>query len=308
MRLGPGKPMAMEIVPYGGWTRNARLVSGDLEMVVTLEVGPRILRFGTVGGQNLLKNYPKDVGKTGGDTYHSFGGHRLWIAPEEDPKTMHADNSPVTVTEEDGWTVFMAPEEKWHVQKEIRIRAQNGGFKIRHRIHNRGVYAIELAPWSITVVEVGGVCIFPQSPYFGHPDRLLPVRPVALWGYTNMADPRYTWGHRVIRLRHDANGSSQKIGSLVTQGYATYALNGQLFIKRFGYDPAAQYPDLGCNFETFTREDMLEIESLGGVVTVAPGSYAEHDEAWYLEPSFEVPEDDQACFEAIEAAASRHIL
>ena len=35
------------------------------------------------------------------------------------------------------------------------------------------------------------------------------------------------------------------------------------------FDAAATYPDLGCNFETFTNEEILEIESLGPLVTLA---------------------------------------
>lgn len=291
----------MEIVPYRGWNRNLRLTSGDCELISTLDVGPRILRFGVVGGQNILRNYEKDLGKTGGEEYHSYGGHRLWIAPEESPKTMHPDNNPVEVSEEDGWTVLRAPEEKWHIQKEIAIRAQNGGFGIRHRIHNRGVYPVHLAPWSITVVEVGGECIFPQSPFIPHEGRLLPVRPVALWGYTDMSDSRFTWGKSLVRVRQDGSLGPTKIGSLVTQGYAAYALNGQLFMKRFMHNELDDYPDLGVNFETFTKQDMLELETLSGLRDVLPGGYAEHHEAWYLIPSFSPPEDDAECHAALEA-------
>ena len=32
----------MEIIPYGGWKRAARLVCGDTELVVTLDIGPRM--------------------------------------------------------------------------------------------------------------------------------------------------------------------------------------------------------------------------------------------------------------------------
>ncbi len=277
-------------------------------MIVTLEVGPRILLFGKIGGRNFLKNYVKDLGKTGGDGYHSYGGHRLWIAPEEDPKTMHPDNSPVTAVEEEGWTVFQAPTEKWHIQKEIAVRAQNGGFAIRHRIYNRGVYEISLAPWAITVMEPGGTCLFPQSPFIPHPDQLLPVRPIALWGYTDMSDPRFTWGRDMVRLRHDIEGGNQKVGSLVTQGYAAYVLSGNLFLKRFPYESAADYPDFGCNFETFTRSDMLEIESLGGLKMVQPGGFAQHDEAWYIESPFELPSEDGECRKMLDELAAKRPL
>lgn len=298
----------MEYVAFGGWEKNVRLVSGDTEIYVTTEVGPRILRYGFVGGPNELKVYEKDAGKKGGDEYRSYGGHRLWIAPEEDPKTLHPDNGPVEVSEEDGWTVFRAEPETWHIRKEIRIRPIEEGFQIEHRVYNEGVYDVYLAPWAITVVEPGGQCLFPQPVFQAHSERVLPVRPLVLWGYTNMADSRFTWGERVVRLRHDADGGNQKVGAQVEQGYAGYANHGNLFLKRFDYDAEAEYPDFGCNFETFTRADMLEIESVGAMQVVSPGDYAQHDEAWYLVPDVLIPEDDSECGDLLASLAAERPL
>ncbi|HWA82395.1 MAG TPA: hypothetical protein VG820_03105 [Fimbriimonadaceae bacterium] len=284
----------MEIVPYGGWNRCARLVSGNLEMLVTLEVGPRIIRFGEVGGPNEFVECPEDMGKAGGDEYRSYGGHRLWIAPEEKPKTYAPDNHPVDYRVEDGWHIFTAPTEKYLVQKEIRIQAAPNGFKLEHRVSNHNAFEIELAPWTLTVMAVGGECIFPQPEAGEHASNLLPVRPMVLWAYTNMADPRWTWGRRVVRLRQ-TEAPPQKIGAAVKQGLAGYANHGNFFYKRFGYDPAAAYPDYGCNFETYTRHDMLEVESLGPLQRVAPGEYVRHEEYHRLLIGVAPPADDEAC-------------
>lgn len=293
----------MEIVSYGGWNRCARIVAGNTEAIITLEVGPRIIRYGLIGGPNELVEYDKDMGSTGGDEYKSYGGHRLWIAPEEDPKTMHPDNNPVEHREEDGWEVFTAPAEKWFVQKEIRIKAEGEAIRIEHRIYNRGVYATELAPWSLTVMAVGGVCIFPQAGFIAHSEKVLPARPLVLWHYTDMSDPRWTWGKRVIRLAQHADKGPQKIGAFIDQGWAAYANHGNIFLKRFGAEADYVYPDYHCNFETFTRQDMLEVETLGPTETIPPGDYASHFETWYLVGNQSVPEDDQACGDLFDKLA-----
>src|ERR1044072_528657 len=155
----------MEIVPYGGWERCARIVSGKFEMIVTLEVGPRIIRFGEIGGPNEFVEYAKDMGKTGGDQYRSYGGHRLFFAPEEVPKTYYPDNGPVEYAMDGEAHMFTALAETWHVQKEIRIQPEEGGFAVEHRIYNRGVYTLGLAPWVLTVMAPGGICVFPQPQY-----------------------------------------------------------------------------------------------------------------------------------------------
>jgi len=285
----------MEIVPYGGWNRCARIVAGNTEALVTLEVGPRVIRYGRINGPNELVEYPKDMGQTGGSEYRSYGGHRLWIAPEENPKTLHPDNEAIQASESDGWVAFTAPVESWFVQKEIRVRAQGAALVLEHRIYNRGVYPIELSPWTLTVMAPGGVCVFPQPKSVPHSDKVLPARPLVLWNYTDMADPRWTWGNRVARLAHDPNLGPQKVGAFVEQGIAVYSNRGNTFVKRFAAEPEYVYPDFGCNFETFTREDMLEVESLGPLESIPPGEYASHTETWYLLTGETAPASDAEC-------------
>jgi len=66
------------------------------------------------------------------------------------------------------------------------------------------------------------------------------------------------------------------------QGWAAYVLNGEVFLKRYGYDPSATYPDYGCNTETFTNADMLEMETLGPLSKIPAGGSVEHVEHWFL--------------------------
>ena len=86
---------AMEIVDFGGWANSIRLSNGEIELVVTTDVGPRIIRLGFVGGQNLFHNYPSTLGRTGDPEWNNYGGHRLWHAPEVFPRTYTPDNVPV---------------------------------------------------------------------------------------------------------------------------------------------------------------------------------------------------------------------
>lgn len=59
--------MNLERVSYKGWENCLKLGNGKVELVVTTDVGPRILLFGFAGGQNLFKNYEEQMGRTGGD-------------------------------------------------------------------------------------------------------------------------------------------------------------------------------------------------------------------------------------------------
>ena len=300
----------MEIVPYGGWERCARFVVGKVELFVTMDVGPRVIRFGFVGGPNELKEYPDQMGKTCGEAYHSYGGHRVWIGPEDPVRTMQPDNDPVEHVTGGEWEAFRSRPDQFRMQKEMAIAldSKHQAIRLRHRIYNCGAYAVQLAPWTITVMEEGGECLFPHAPFGAQPTHLLPVRPFVLWAYTRLDDPRYVLGPGLVRLRQEKTGGNQKVGMPVEQGYGAYANRGHLFLKRFAYDFKATYPDFGCNFETFTREDMLEIESLGPLQTVEGGSYAEHYETWYLLENGTPPADTGEAAKWLEALARERPL
>jgi hypothetical protein len=44
-----------------------------------------------------------------------------------------------------------------------------------------------------------------------------------------------------------------------------------------------EYPDFGCSVEIFTNAAMLEVETLGPLTTLEPGSAVEHIEQWSLD-------------------------
>ena len=279
--------VTMEKTSYGGWDNCVRLANGEIELIATTDVGPRIIRLGFVGGPNLFKEYADLLGKTGGDEWRIYGGHRFWHAPEAKPRTYWPDNSPVEYRW-DGRTLVLTPppETPNGVQKvvEVVLAPDTNRVTVRHRLVNVSPWAMELAPWALTVMAPGGRAIFPQEPYIPHTERLLPGRPMVLWNYTDMADPRWTWGRKYVQLRQDPTATTpQKAGLFNSLGWAAYTLNDTVFIKRYDADPGAVYPDWGCNTESFTNQDMLEVESLGPLTRLAPnGGTVEHVERWYL--------------------------
>ncbi|MDQ6632037.1 MAG: hypothetical protein M3Y82_09820, partial [Verrucomicrobiota bacterium] len=106
---------------------------------------------------------------------------------------------------------------------------------------------------------------------------------MALWGYTDMNDPRWIWGTKFVQLKCDPLATTpQKIGMMNTLGWAAYSHEGQVMIKRFGFDAKATYPDFGCNLESYTQGDLLEVESLGPLAKIEPEGKIEHTENWFL--------------------------
>lgn len=277
-----------EITPvhYQAWANCYRLSNDQIEIIITADVGPRIVHLGFVGGHNELFLVADDVGRSNDDDFRFYGGHRLWHAPEVKPRTYHPDNKPVTIQQSDGRLQATAPVEKSSgIQKQITVEmsADEPHLRLTHRLTNHGAWSVELAAWAITMCAPGGVGIMPLPPQGETTTDLLPRTAIALWPYTRPADARWLWGNHFVMLRHDQqNASPQKAGLFAPDGWVAYANRGHLLVKVVRVDEDAVYPDRGCNVELYADGNLLEIETLGLLTQLAPGQHVEHIEDWYL--------------------------
>ncbi|MFL6212098.1 MAG: hypothetical protein ACJ74W_24855 [Pyrinomonadaceae bacterium] len=277
----------MSKIAYLGLPNCYRLANDTVEVVVTTDVGPRIVRYALHGAENMLGEVPDVVLTTALGDWRPWGGHRLWAAPEAMPRSYAPDNEPLEYKPDGDHAIHLtAPvEAQVGIQKEmvVTLDAEGSGLTIEQRITNRNLWPVELALWGITILRGGGEVVIPHEPFRTWSQELLPARPLVLWHYTDMSDVRFTFGAKYLRLRTDAERDTpQKIGALCKQGWAAYQWAEQLFVKRFAYEADARYPDYGCNVETYTNADYVELESLSPLSQLAPGATATHTERWQL--------------------------
>ncbi len=293
----------MEKVDYRGWKSCYRLANELVELVVTGDVGPRIIRFGFVGGPNEFWENERWVGRVAGEEWVNYGGHRLWHAPEREPRTYAPDNAPVQVEEHGDFVRFSQPvETSTGIQKELDIRLVAGvpRVEVTHRLRNENPWAVEMAPWALSVMAAGGTAVLPLPPRGAHDENLAPTSALVLWAYTDMSDPRWHWGRRFVLLRQDVEIEGvQKVGASVPDGWVAYAREGHLFVKSFEYVAGARYPDFGASVELFTDAEMLEVETLAPLAQVAPGAAAEHVETWRLFANVTAPTNDAGVREGV---------
>jgi len=275
----------MEMVKFNGWKNNVRLCNKEVELIVTKDVGPRVIRFGFVGERNVFAEYKGQQGKMREKEWMIRGGHRFWIGPEEKPKTYELDNAPIEIERtKEGIRTIQPTGPLSGIQKsmEISLARKTNNVKIVHFLKNMKKKPVTVAPWALTVMAPGGMEIIPFPKKISHTDRLTHNQRWSLWGYTDFGDPRWTVTGQYIFFRQDAKRGPNKLGIAHREGWAGYLIDGYLFVKRFQWMETAHYPDGGCNFETFSNEDMLEVESLGPLVTLQPGQTAQHEERWSL--------------------------
>ncbi|QPC84718.1 hypothetical protein G4Y79_10170 [Phototrophicus methaneseepsis] len=273
-------------VSYGGWSTCYQVSNGIIDLIITGEVGPRIIRLGFNDGPNQFCNVDEDLGKTGGDEWLMYGGHRFWHAPEDEVRTYYPDNVPVTVEENNGIVTITQPTETTTgLQKQIilTMNPDSAQVKVTHKLTNHSPFAITCAPWALSVMRPGGKAILPLPPRGSHPEDLLPVNSLIMWSYDDMSDPRWTWGKRFILLSQDVNNAQpQKLGASIPDGWVAHLNDGVLFVKQFDIFPEATYPDMGSHGEVFTNDYMLELETVGVLGPIEPESSAEHTETWNL--------------------------
>ncbi|HXM27449.1 MAG TPA: hypothetical protein VN957_15610 [Chthoniobacterales bacterium] len=301
--------MVTEHFEFAGWTDNLRLANDQVEVVILREAGPRIISLRPLNGFNVFKVVAEESGKSQEETWKIRGGHRLWTAPEDygDPNSLTyvVDNFPVEYEIKGEFhaqvTHFM--QKPAQIRRDISVQLAVGGPKItvEHLLTNQGNSPLRFAPWALSVMAPGGSAVIPQPPLGTHPKDFLPNRSLTLWPFTDLSDDRIRFGQRFIRFQQADRGPI-KFGLRHTEKWAGYVLGDHLFLKTIPLIEGKQYPDLGSNFELFTNEEFLELESLGPYEAISPGETAKHTEIWAVFSGIRLPHlyDEEGFAEAID--------
>ena len=273
------------------------LASRSLELTVTTSVGPRVVGLKSLKSRssNLFLELPPDE-----QPYHGYylrGGHRLWHAPEHIVRTYQPDNQPVVVKPlPTGVNLAQPVEEKTGMQKAIAIELiGERTVKVTHVLANRGQWAVECAPWALTMLRGGGYGVLPLLPKGDHAaGDLLPGYALVPWTYTDLALPIWEFHRDFIGVNVPKAKSAQKLGLTNYPGWSAYWNDGVTFVKYARVLPEVEYPDRGCCFEPFTNGGMIEFETLGALGKLEPGEKATHVEFWGVFDGLPKPDTDVA--------------
>lgn len=265
---------------------------GKTEITVSLDVGPRIIGLRPTNGFNVMyedsaDNVSRDCSNVYGEgaVWHIYGGHRLWLSPEND-YTYYPDNTPVSYVVDNNEITFFP--ERWkvlNVQPSTSVRfLENGELKITHKMKNLGEKR-DLCLWALTVMKSGGTLTIPLSE---KNTGFLANRNIVFWHYSSVKDRRFELYDNKIVLKSDVKVPEPfKIGAFIEDFKATYEIeeNGkkQIFTKRLPSATGMNYPDFCCNTETYCTHLIHEIETLSPIRSANNGETIEHIEYWRIE-------------------------
>ena len=268
---------------YQGFSGCLEIASADARVIVSTDFGPRILLYALDDGENILGWHPEAAVNTELGLWKPYGGHRLWVAPENMPISYAPDNDPLEYSELDANSVLFRPKvDAAGFRKQMSVSLDGTRVTVDHQITNQTGETKEISAWCLTIMRPGGEAIVPNEPFAPYSsETLLPTRSVALWSYTDFTDPRWRFEKDFIGLRCDPEiPHQQKFGVLNRRGWVAYQTDDLLFVKRFLPAGAANYPDMNSNTEVYTAGGFIELESLSPLKPVEPGETVEYREVW----------------------------
>jgi len=298
-----------KIVNYKTFGRCLVLDNGIVEIYVTIDIGPRIIKCNLLGRENLMytddaqsfqnKDAEKAFGE--GSVWKIYGGHRMWVSPENDPLSYYPDCEPVEYTVTENGATFSPNVQRvtgYKFDWEIALGAGEPTVTVTHKLTNCSDKAIKGAIWCLSVMDGDGVCV---APWPKEDTGLLANRVLGIWPYTDMTDSRVLWGEKYIGVKQDKNVSRKfKYGLSNTAGKLAYINHNQALVKSYNSCHfLAEYPDYGMSCEVFTNAYFLESESLSPLYTLEVGGSATHTETWTLYDNIEKPELTNASLEAL---------
>jgi hypothetical protein len=275
-----------------------RILENQFVRLEYLQSAPRIVRLNLAGGSNLFADLGNELITTSFGDFYFRGGHRLWHSPEAMPRSYLPDVPGVKITDIPGGVRIDQPEEPWtHISKSIEIRLNEARPQVivQHELRNEGAWAVELSPWALTMLRLGGVGIFPQPVGNSDPAGLLANRQISIWPYTMVDDSRLIFRNDCILIKAmpiqapSPEFPPVKIGYFNPHGWMAYWIDGVLFVKRFDPIAGVNHPDGGCNTESYCNHKFIELETLGPLVTLAPETTVIHTETWELYTSLDQP-------------------
>ena len=268
---------------YHGWPTH-RLENEHVWLEVLATAGPRIVRLGLSGSaDNVLAETPEVGWQTALGRYELFGGHRLWFAPEDPDHGAVPDSDGLILSViENGVELDGPAEPATGMTRSISVRLDptSSAVELSHRVSNMGEQTLELAPWSITQLPAGGLVCLPQPAAVGE-HIVRPNRLIVLWPYSSWEDPRLELRDGRF-LVHADPGPHLKVGTFIAAGMVSYSRGPIRLTCRFEPIAGRVHPDMGCNVEVYLGERFVEVEILGPLVDLAPGSTITLDERWEL--------------------------
>ena len=275
-------------IDYKGWKDCVEMSNGEVDLVYVPQIG-RIMRYGFVGGPNVLWENPAFAGKTQKDgqpgAWANFGGDKLWPAPQSLwnwPPDPLIDGSPCQVRViGDHLMVVGLPSKKSGIRmlREISLEPIGTAVVIRNTMANLRKTPQELALWQITQVAAPDFVLLPTE--------LTKEMPQGWATYDTMKAPpeAITNAGSFMKISPVA-GKGYKVGSPASLGLISATKDNYRFSTKASKQPGATYVDGGKFLQVYMdggADPYSELELTGPLTKIPGQGLVRFDVTWTLE-------------------------
>lgn len=273
---------------YHGWPKAYRLSNGTVDLVFVPQVG-RIMRYGYIGGRNVLWEKAALAGKTTplnpppGD-WQNYGGDKLWPSPQAAwgwPPDPFSDSGEQTVKVlPNKHLVVTGPDSRKYgvrFQREIALNASGSGVTIRNSMINVGKTAREWGIWEVAQADD------PEETTFAAGAEAVTPGGYRVVGDNKPAEGQVTVEKGVVHIRRRADHNA-KIGTR-SAGWVESRWADLRFRISADLPKSGLYPDDGCAQEIYTSDDpnrYVEMELLAPIRKMDPGAETRVTIRWSL--------------------------
>jgi hypothetical protein len=232
-----------------------RFESGDLVFEVDAQTGARVATLSLAGTDTIIPS----------GTDNTTWGSVFWPAPRSSwtPKTWPPpaaiDSDPYTGGPSGNHLVLTGATDSSmgiSMGKDYSVDGASGWITIVYTINT--TKAVKAAPWEDTRVPRGGIAFYPAG-------TSLTTGPLT----TMTTVSGINWFDDAAKSASSPNGS--KAYGDGTGGWASYAVDGVLFLKRFTDQPASALAPSEGEVDVYPGVGFLEFEVLGPYTSIAAG-------------------------------------
>ncbi len=274
------------LIDYAGWKNCILMSNGVFEAVITTEVGPRIIRYAEVGGDNVLYLDEFTAGQTEAPVWRAYGGRRFDYHLNGE-LVLTAENAPTDYEIGEDRVTFRLPiDEQRGISKEIIIRmCRRGGLEIKEILINHGSESVKISAVAATRLKPGGVCVTPWAK--GNKIK-------SLFEGEMLDTRRYKEGKEILFVQQDeVSRDNFAFGLLPAEQWCAYFNHGNMFIITCPViEGDLEYVD-NVNVVVRGLREKFEIETRSPIYTLVPGDKITHTEVFNIFTRNYIPKSEE---------------
>jgi hypothetical protein len=269
--------MQIKKITFESHPNSYELTIKNQKMIVATDFGPRIMHLSINDHSNIL--FRDSEGKYRNGNWQIYGGHRLWLSPEN-LRNLTPNNEKCEIDIKENSFTVKKLDKKTQFEKAITITEKNNHFMVTHTIINKSEYLQSGALWALTCLKPAGTIFIPWAT-----PGSFKMSKIIYWNEwigqtTNVNSAQFSRNNDYFFI--NINGEMSKVGSAAYDGYVGITTDTYTFIKKFNRQATNDYPDDNCAVECYTCEDFVELETLSPNMAFLPGICYSHTEKWIL--------------------------